>query len=245
MSGDQPLVSIHEVSRITPLLNHTGWFVKCAPTTMVRDLYLQWWPENGMANRIEELRLAKGLTKEELGALVDPPTSGVQIGRLEREERSLRPSWIRRLAKALGVDEIELTHKPSYARKVPVVGYVGAGMAIYPNPETGPWVQFDEVDAPPGAPEGSMAVRVKGGSMAPMAEDGDTLVCPGPKDFTEARCLNRLCVVQVAGGPAYVKKLRPGTKQGRYTLWSLDGEHLENVKIEWAMPVRWIDKGTT
>lgn len=176
--------------------------------------------------------------------MLKPPTSGQQIGRLESDKRSLRPQWIQKLAIALDVHETELTHEPLYARKVPIVGYVGAGMAIYPNPETGPWVPFDEIDAPPGSPEGSMAVRVRGSSMAPMAEDGDVLICPGPREFIEERCLNKLCVVQVLNGGAFVKKLRPGLKPGRFTLWSNDGEHIENVKIEWAMPVRWIDKGT-
>ncbi|MBW4089925.1 MAG: helix-turn-helix transcriptional regulator [Proteobacteria bacterium] len=54
-----------------------------------------------MANRIRELRLARGLTLEQVGAKAE--TSPQQIQRLEKGERRLTDDWMRRVAPALGV----------------------------------------------------------------------------------------------------------------------------------------------
>lgn len=51
-------------------------------------------------NRIRELRLAAGLTLDQLAALAN--TSNQQISRLERGERKLSLEWMDRIAQALG-----------------------------------------------------------------------------------------------------------------------------------------------
>lgn len=57
-------------------------------------------------SRLRQLRLAAGLTAEELGAKIG--TSGVQIGRLETGKRKLTEDWIGKLAAALGVAPADL-----------------------------------------------------------------------------------------------------------------------------------------
>lgn len=59
-----------------------------------------------MTNRIRVLREAKGLSVDQLGALIG--TSGAQISRLETGERKLTESWMRRIAKALEVPPADL-----------------------------------------------------------------------------------------------------------------------------------------
>lgn len=54
-----------------------------------------------MGNRIKELRDAKGMTQEDLAALMG--TSQQRLGRLEREQRRLNQHWLEKAAAALEV----------------------------------------------------------------------------------------------------------------------------------------------
>ena len=55
-----------------------------------------------MITRIREVRKAKGLTLEQVGALCDPPTTAQTIGRLETGTRTVSVKWLNRIADALG-----------------------------------------------------------------------------------------------------------------------------------------------
>lgn len=81
-----------------------------------------------MANRIQELRRARGMTAEELAALVG--TKKTQLGKLERGERRLSDHWAQRIAPHLGVEPFELFAPEGIAanfRFVPVIGLVSCG----------------------------------------------------------------------------------------------------------------------
>src|SRR3546814_4555548 len=56
-----------------------------------------------MITRIREVRKAKGLTLEQVGALCVPPTTAQTIGRLETGTRTVSVNWLNRIARALGV----------------------------------------------------------------------------------------------------------------------------------------------
>ena len=57
---------------------------------------------------IVRLRVAKGWSRPQLGARLNPPTSGQQIERLEKGIRQLDTDWIEKIARALGVDPAAL-----------------------------------------------------------------------------------------------------------------------------------------
>jgi len=86
-------------------------------------------------NRIRQLRKARGLTLEQLAALVPHPQTGAQtdvstISKLELSKRALTTDWMQRLAGALGVVPAallagELDFTP--VRRVPLVGTIAAG----------------------------------------------------------------------------------------------------------------------
>jgi repressor LexA len=194
-----------------------------------------------VANRIKELRLAKGLaTQKALADLVG--TTPVQIGRLENEERELTRSWMERIAKALEVEPADLISERAPRQKtVPLVGYVGAGAMYYPDPVAGPWVGFDEVEAPPGVDD-VVAVKARGDSMSPVYRDGDLLYFRRNGQLVH-EFVGRDCVVQVRNGPVYVKTLARSRVDGLYTLRSYNSADVENVDIEWAAPILWIRRG--
>lgn len=61
-----------------------------------------------MANRIRHFRETRGLSCQQLAAIVDPPTSGTTIHRLEHGYQTLSDDWMRRLSAALDVHPADL-----------------------------------------------------------------------------------------------------------------------------------------
>ena len=123
-------------------------------------------------------------------------------------------------------DRIELTVK--------LVGYVGAGQAIY---------QFDEagagyVEAPPGAGEMTEAVEVHGDSMLPLYETGTLLYYS--KQLPPETMIGKRAVVRLADERVLVKTVRRGSSPGLYTLASMNAPDIEDVVVEWAAPIDWI-----
>lgn len=57
---------------------------------------------------IKAARKAKGWSLEKLAARVEPKTSYQQLARLEKGDRTLSVQWVERIARALGVDVMDL-----------------------------------------------------------------------------------------------------------------------------------------
>lgn len=85
-----------------------------------------------MITRIREVRKAKGLTLEQVGALCDPPTTAQTIGRLETGTRTVSVKWLNRIAKALSVSSSELIALPGQSA-VPVAALLGPEGARAPT----------------------------------------------------------------------------------------------------------------
>ena len=127
---------------------------------------------------------------------------------------------------------------PSVRPTVPIVGYVGAGAIIVLFDDV---TQSDRAEAPPKVAPTTVAVIVRGDSMYPVARDGDLIYYdqePGPPELL----LKEECVVRLADGRLMVKLLSRGSVEGRYTLLSYNGPPMEDVEVEWAVPVRWISR---
>jgi hypothetical protein len=119
-----------------------------------------------------------------------------------------------------------------------VVGYVGAGEAVFPFDDDHAW---DPVPSPPGK-ENMRAAVVRGDSMAPVYRDGDILYFAPPEE-TPTAILGRDCMVQIVNGPRQIKNLRRGRKRGTYRLYSYaTKKESDDVKLEWAASVRWIKR---
>ncbi|MEJ7925407.1 helix-turn-helix transcriptional regulator [Sphingobium sp. AN641] len=85
-----------------------------------------------MITRIRDVRRAKGLTLEQVGALCDPPTTAQTIGRLETGTRTVSVNWLNRIAAALGVTSAELVDLPGQAM-MPVAALLGPDGARAPT----------------------------------------------------------------------------------------------------------------
>jgi phage repressor protein C with HTH and peptisase S24 domain len=151
---------------------------------------------------------------------------GVPLDEMKKYASAFRvsPEWL-----AFGRDG----QKPLLAR---LVGYVGAGGAIYPFSDDVEWIE-----APPGAPEGLEALEIKNASMIPAYRDGDRIFIE-PNDHTPDQLVGREVVVDIDDGKRLLKVLRRGTEPGRWTLESFNAEPIENVVVTKIAPVGWVDK---
>lgn len=118
-----------------------------------------------------------------------------------------------------------------------LLGYVGAGSAIDPFEGN----LDDDIDLPPGAPEGTGVVLVRGDSMYPRYMDGDRLFYQQNQEDPTSY-LNKECVVELDNGGMLVKILRRGSKPRHFDLYSLNAPPIENQKVKRAWPVRWIER---
>lgn len=133
-----------------------------------------------MITRIREVRKAKGLTLEQVGALCDPPTTAQTIGRLETGTRTVSVKWLNRIALALGVTTSELVALPGQA-EVPVAALLGPdGVRAPTRPLAFP---------SPAPSDGMVGVHVS--ASIGDYRNGDAIWCRriGPEDFASA--LNR------------------------------------------------------
>lgn len=118
-------------------------------------------------------------------------------------------------------------------RKSSVVGYaLAGGDTITFADGQGP---FDEVDAPTGATEKTVAVRIKGTSLG-RPFDGWLAFYDDRRDPPDASLYGQLCVCGLADGRVMIKTIRQGSG-GRHHLESLTEPTMFDVKLAWAAEV--------
>lgn len=189
-------------------------------------------------NRLRHIRKQRKLTLQQVADAAG--TSNQMLGMLERGERKLTVEWMEKLAPALGVSVAELL-ADNGQRKIPVVGYVGAGFQIFSIDDHMKGAGLDEVDAPPGpVAKSAVAVIVRGDSMVPVLEEGDVIYYDQQVEGDFDNLLGKLCVVQCADGATYVKQLR--RTDGRYWLHSHNAEPIFPPSITWVARVLWVKK---
>ena len=119
--------------------------------------------------------------------------------------------------------------------KVNVIGYVGAGAEahIYDVPPG----DLDEVDAPPGSNEATVAVEIRGNSLGPFFNRWlvfyDDIRRPVTPDL-----IGQLCVVGLEDGRVLIKQVQRGKADRLYELLSQTEPPIRDVAVDWAAKVR-------
>jgi hypothetical protein len=118
---------------------------------------------------------------------------------------------------------------------VPVVGYVKAGAeAVLYAEGQGP---FDEVPAPEGATEKTVAVEIRGESLGEFFDEWLVYYDDVRSPITPDQ-LGQLCVVGLPDGRVLVKKVRPAREPGLYHLLSQTEGPILDQEVEWAALVK-------
>jgi SOS-response transcriptional repressor LexA len=142
---------------------------------------------------------------------------------------------------ALGVEPAYLLQdEQSRVLSIPVVGMVSAGEGWVPIEDGG----HDPVEFELGAHD-TVALQVRGNSMAPVYRDGDTLICHRQFGPHADNLIGLDCVIRTTDGSHYVKILQRGSRAGRFNLRSYNSAEndIEDVALAWVAPVAWIKRG--
>lgn len=180
-----------------------------------------------------------GKTNTELARRLGIPQP--RVAEMKAGKRSIKTTEIAIIADYIG-EPVPVEILPTDNKSlVPVVGYVGAGFEIFSvdDHEKGAGLEF--VEAPPGGvSKSTVALIVRGDSMLPVLENGDTIfyddLCEG--DFSHL--IGKNCVVRLRDGRTFVKKLQHSG--GQYWLHSHNAEPILSPEIEWAAKVLWVKK---
>ena len=119
-------------------------------------------------------------------------------------------------------------------KTVPVKGYVGAGSQahFYALADE----DFEEVEAPEGATDQTVAVEIKGTSMGPLMDTWLVFYKDVRSPITDD-LINTLCVVGLADDRILIKKIVRNGRGGFSLLSNAAEPPIENAIIEWAAPV--------
>jgi hypothetical protein len=121
--------------------------------------------------------------------------------------------------------------------KVPVIGYVGAGAAthLYAVAQG----DLDEVDAPAGARDATVAVEIRGDSLGPFFNRW-LVFFEHERGPATPELIGQLCVVALEDERVLIKQLARGRREGLFTLLSQSEAPIEDVRIRWAAKVKTI-----
>ncbi len=123
-------------------------------------------------------------------------------------------------------------------RMIPVVGYVGAATEFHGFDDHAQGGGLDEIEPPPGVPEDAVAVIVRGDSGYPAIREGMILVYWN-KYENPVELVGEDCFVRLMDGRTLVKILERGSRDGLWTLTSVNASTppIRDVQIEWAAPI--------
>lgn len=193
---------------------------------------------SSIAERISAARRLAGWSQQRLARAVG--AAQTTVSSWERGRTEPTRDDVRRIAAALDlpVARLELDgldRAPSGREAAPLVGFVSAGSrAHFFADGQGP---FDEVPAPEGSNDRTVAVEIRGDSLGSFFNEWlvyyDDVRAPVTPDL-----IGRLCVVGVADGRVLIKKIKSSQTPGLYHLLSQTEEPILDVEVLWAARVR-------
>lgn len=159
----------------------------------------------------------------------------------ENGTRGLKPDVAERYARAFRVPaEWLLLNKGRKAasptdrrRTVPLVGYVGAGAETHFFGDHGP---LDEVAAPEGATDETVAVEIRGDSLGALFDRWVVYYDDVHRPVTPDQ-VGRLCVVGLSDGRILIKQIKRARGGRHYHLLSNTEPPILDVEIDWAARV--------
>jgi hypothetical protein len=118
----------------------------------------------------------------------------------------------------------------------PLVGYVGAGSeARFYAVKKGSFL--DEVPAPQDSTSETVALEIRGDSLG-LIFDRWLVFYDDLRRPVTADLIGKVCVVGLPDDRVLIKKIRAGSKEGFYRLFSEREPDIKNVSIDWAAKVK-------
>lgn len=148
---------------------------------------------------IKSLRKQRGFTQDELGEKIG--VSKQAISMYECESRTPTPDDLANFADIFDVDINVIYGRKTKAIKVPVLGYVAAGIPIEAITEI---LDYEEID-PRMTKDGSeyFALQIKGHSMEPKISNGDVVIVRQQPDVDSGQ----IAIICINGDDATCKRI--------------------------------------
>jgi DNA-binding XRE family transcriptional regulator/phage repressor protein C with HTH and peptisase S24 domain len=195
-----------------------------------------------MGERIRRARKSLNLTQQEFAErlqVTQPTVHRWEKGFYDPDESALQrlsamtdlpPAFFRYGEQAVG----------QAPRAVTVVGHVGSDgqVSLDDNKAAG----APTIEVPASEALSAVAIVVRGDSLYPVYQDGDVIFYALEASNDEQAFLGRECVVKLARGPTLLKRVMRGSERGSYLLLSHNGSPVDNARLDWASPVRWIKR---
>lgn len=155
-----------------------------------------------------------------------------------RGKRHMKMTEAADLARLLGVpvaDVMENAGIKADERTIPLKGWIdGHNELHYEDSDI-------RVTSPSPMPEGSFAIQYRTSGTAIEHVDGWTLFVRTPHGGIPAECLNKTCLVKLTDGMQMVAFVKRGYRRGRFNLIFNASQHMNDVELEWATPVMYIE----
>ena len=171
--------------------------------------------KNGIGEAIKNARIYKNLTAAELCRLADIPKSSLS----DWENGKTQPS-AKSFLKILECLDLSASELLKFKiTKIPVLGTIPAGIPIEAVEEI---VDYEEISDDMARRGEYFALKVKGDSMIPIINDGDTVIVKKQDDADSGK----ICVVMINGDDATLKEI----KKEPNGLWVLPRNPYSNFK---------------
>lgn len=188
-----------------------------------------------LKDRLRIVRESRGWSQSELAR-----RSGVKAQTIQAIEigKTRKPSNIVAISDALGVRaEYLMGAKGNGQRQMtPIIGVVQAGTYSI-DYSVGEGTPLGEVERPAMATHSTVALEVRGDSMGGRVEDGDIIFYDERREPVTPDLYGKLCVIGATDGRVMLKRLKPGSRPGRYHLISYAADPEFDVPVDWAAKV--------
>lgn len=124
----------------------------------------------------------------------------------------------------------------SHPKETPIIGVVQAGTAAI-DYSVGDGQTLGEVERPAMATHSTVALEVRGDSMGGRVEEGDIVFYDERREPVTPDLYGKLCIVGATDGRVMLKKIKPGSRPGRFHLISYATDPEFDVPVDWAAKV--------
>ena len=191
-----------------------------------------------MAELKDRLRIARkerGLTQSDVARLAGVTPQAIQAIEAGKVRK---PANILAIAAAVGVPAQNLMDGKSngHSKMTPIIGVVQAGTYSI-DYSVGEGTPLGEVDRPAMATHSTVALEVRGDSMGGRVEDGDIIFYDERREPVTPDLYGKLCVIGATDGRVMLKRLKPGSRPGRFHLISYAADPEFDVPVDWAAKV--------
>ncbi len=192
-----------------------------------------------MAQRITRERKRLKLSQQQLADLVGVGQTAVsnwEVGKREPEEENIQA-----LADVFGCTAIWLRYNIDNSNEKKLArlrGYVGTGDIIHMFAED----VIDYVEAPKGSEVSFEAFEIKGNSQYPVYRDGDLVYYNPTANSRVLELIGRDCVIELADGRLFLKRLEYGSRAGLYNLASYGTPEIRDQAVRSAAEILWLKR---